>query len=269
MSKFYKALEISSKASGQDAKKSTVIQIDGFTTRLSDEMVVVKQPESEVAEYFRFLRSWITRPASGEPPKSILVTSALTQEGKTFISCNLAASISQGVEEYALIVDADIRKPKVHKMFGIQSNSEGLSSYLEKNVPLSELLIKTSIEKLTILNSGISDRNPAELLSSEKMKWLIKELRDRHSDRYVIIDSPPLEMTPETAVVAHYVDAVILVIRYGKTPRHCVKSALEKIPKEKFLGIVFNANEKEGRGRYGSYKYGYGYGNDKGKGEKK
>ena len=258
MSKFYKALEVAGKTGRTDDKKSKVIQIKGFDTDVGKELIVVKNPDSVAAEYFRFLRSWITRPAAGKPPRTILVTSALMQEGKTFVACNLAASVSQSVEESALLIDADIRNPKAHKLLGIRPGDGGLASCLEKNVPFSDVLVKTCVEKLTFVPAGTSDRSPAELLTSDKMKKLVADERDRYSNRYVVIDSPPLELTPETAVVANFVDAVILVVMYGKTPRHCVKEALEKIPKEKFLGIVFNASEKEGRGRYGRYKYGYG-----------
>ena len=162
-----------------------------------------------------------------------------------------------------MIIDADLRKPKIHKVFGTHSQSGGLSCILSENVALQDLVEKTSIEKLSILRAGDCTKNPAELLSSEKMRKTIREARQRYTDHFVIVDSSPLEMTPETAVVTSFVDAVILVVRYAKTPRHCVRSALEKIPKDKLLGIVFNADEKEGRRRYGGYNYKYGYGKTK------
>ena len=261
MSKFHKALEVAGQAAPPEAKKrQTVIPLKGVQPRISPELVVVKNPESEISEYFRFLRSLITRPAAGDPPATILIASALTGEGKTFVASNLAASIGQSMEDSALIIDADLRKPKIHKVFGTHSQSGGLSCLLSENIALTDLVEKTSVEKLSILRAGKCTQNPAELLSSQKMRKTLREVRQQYPGHFVIIDSSPLEMTPETAVVTNFVDAVILVVRYAKTPRHCVRSAMEKIPKDKFLGIVFNADQKEGRRRYGGYKYKYGYG---------
>jgi exopolysaccharide/PEP-CTERM locus tyrosine autokinase len=221
---------------------------------------VLTSPDSVIAEHFRFLRSRITRPTAGAPPRTVMVTSALGGEGKTFVACNLAAAISQSLEEYVLLIDADIRKPSVHKVFGIQDYKEGLSTHLANGAPLSSVLRKTMIDKLTILPSGNSTKIPAELLSSEKMETLIQEVRDRYPDRFVIIDSPPLEYAAESSVIANSVDAVIVVVRYGKSPRQTVKSALRRIPKEKLLGIVFNAYEQS-LARFGAYRYmKYGYG---------
>ncbi len=261
MSKFQKALEVAGQAgASRTEKKQTVIPLKGIETTSSSELIVVQDPQGEIAEYFRFLRSLITRPPEGEPPKTILVTSALSGEGKTFVASNLAASIGQSLEDAALIIDADLRKPKIHKLFPTRSQSGGLSCLLAENIPLQDLVEKTSVEKLLMLRAGNCGKNPAELLSSEKMRKSLLEARQLYPDHFVIIDSSPLEMTPETAVIVSYVDAVVLVVRYAKTPRHCVRSAMEKIPKEKLLGIVFNASEKEGRRRYGGYHYKYGYG---------
>jgi protein-tyrosine kinase len=223
-------------------------------------LVAINEPDSAIAECFRFLRSKVTRPATGDPPRSVLITSAIMGEGKTFVACNLAASISQSLEEHVLLIDADLRDPSVHKVFGMRSSKEGLSTSLAGDAPLAGLLRKTNINKLTILPAGNSTQIPAELLSSEKMKALLREVRDRYADRFVIIDGPPLQLTAETAVLANVVDAVILVVRHGRTPRDLVKAAMEKIQKEKLLGVVYNGYDEPMRlySQYGYYKYGYG-----------
>ena len=263
MSKFYDALELAKKGDKkqQELQEKPVIEFGEKKKPIfRKELVVLNEPDSEVAEYFRFLRSFITRPVKGNPPRSLLIASALVGEGKTFVASNLAACISQGIEEHVLLIDSDLRKPTVYKIFGVPNKNHGLSTYLSKNEPLTDLLTKTSIEKLTILPAGNSTKIPTELLSSDKMKNLIQEVRNRYEDRIVIIDSSPLDITPESSVIAKFVDAILLVVRYGKTPRHCVRSALEKIPKEKLLGVVFNGNESQFR-RYGPYRYyRYGYG---------
>jgi exopolysaccharide/PEP-CTERM locus tyrosine autokinase len=224
------------------------------------ELVVFSRPDSLCAESCRFLRSSITHHSADNPPRSILITSALMGEGKTFVACNLAASISQMREEHALLVDADLRNPSAHKSFGIPSAERGLSTYLAGSAGLPDLLKKTNFDKLTILPAGNSAMAPAELLSSERMRSLIQELRDRYRDRFIIIDSAPLELAPETSVIANAVDAVLLVVLHGKTPRNLVKQAVKKIKKEKFMGVVYNAYNEPFKlyDRYGYYKYGYG-----------
>ncbi len=267
MSKFYEVLEDEKRSKKKQSELGLKPVFESGEKRkptFPKELVVFNDQDSEIAEYFRFLRSLIAYPVEGNPPRTIMITSALIGEGKTFVASNLAVSISQGIEGHVLLIDADLRRPCIYKVFGLPSNNEGLSSYLLKNKPLADLLIKTSVEKLTILPAGNSTRIPSELLSSGKMKNLIQEVESRYDDRFVIIDTSPLEMTSESSVITKYVDAVILVVRSSKTPHHCVRAAMEKIPKEKLLGIVFNGHEKQFR-RYGPYKYGYGYGYGYGK----
>ncbi|MGV8056436.1 MAG: polysaccharide biosynthesis tyrosine autokinase [Smithellaceae bacterium] len=259
MSKIYEALE---KAKEEKHPKEVFDIVPVFQDEQPElkELFVLDNLDSPITESFRFLRSKITRPSSGDPPRSILISSALKGEGKTFVACNLAASISQGIEEYVLLIDADLRNPRVHKVFGIGSGKEGLSTYLDNKATLSALLRKTALNKLTVLPAGNSTSTPAELLSSERMRSLIREVKDRYPDRYIIIDSPPLEMTPEASVIANEVDAVILVVRHGKTPRDAVKAATGRVQKEKLLGIVYNGYDEPFKtyDRYGYYKYGYG-----------
>jgi len=227
---------------------------------VSEELVVFNSPNSLFTESCRFLRSKITRPSANNPPRSILISSALSGDGKTLVACNLAASISQTPEEYALLVDADLRSPRAHKIFGVPPVELGLSTYLSGKAALPGLLQKTAFDKLTFLPAGNSTTTPAELLSSERMRELIRELRDRYSDRFIIIDSAPLALAPETTVIANAVDAVILVVRHGKTPRDAVMQAIKRINKEKLIGVVYNAYDEPSKlyNRYGYYGGGYG-----------
>jgi exopolysaccharide/PEP-CTERM locus tyrosine autokinase len=265
MSKIYEALE-KAKRDKQATQDKQARQDYDFLPPLEEsptelkELIVLNEPDSPMAECFRFLRSRVTRPAAGNPPRTILVTSALMGEGKTFVACNLAVSISRSLEEHVLLIDADLRDPSVHEVFGIPSSRDGLSTFLSKDTALSSLLKRTSIDKLSILPAGNSTETPSELLSSARMKELIREVRDRYPDRFVIIDGPPLQLTAETPVLANEVDAVIFVVRHGKTPRDAAKSALEKIQKEKLLGVVYNGYDEPARlhGKYGYYRYGYG-----------
>jgi len=202
-------------------------------------LVVLSDPQSFEAEQFKILRTNILFPEVGDPPRSILVTSAVPGEGKSFVSANLAVSIAQNINEYVLLVDCDIRKPSVHGQFGF-SEVNGLSEYLSSDLQLEPLLQKTEIDKLTILPGGHPPHNPSELLSSKKMLQLLVEIKARYKDRYIIIDSPPPKLTAETSAIARHVDGIILVVRYGKTSRQDVVELIEKVGKRKLLGTIVN-----------------------------
>jgi protein-tyrosine kinase len=218
--------------------------------RLSQNLVTFHTPQSIEADLFKVLRTNLLFPAEGTPPKSILVTSAVPGDGKSFVSSNLAISIAQGIEEFVLLVDCDIRRPSLHTYFGF-GKVNGLSSYLDGSDPIEKLLLKSPISKLSILPGGRPPRNPTELLSSRKMRGLLDEITRRYDDRYIIIDSPPPSMAAEVTAIAQSVDGVILVVRSGKTPRQAVHDTVERIGKAKILGIVLNQAEQSVKKYYG------------------
>jgi exopolysaccharide/PEP-CTERM locus tyrosine autokinase len=264
MGKIYEALERADKRPSETENK--VAKFVRPQLELSPDLVVVQRPGAAIAEQFRFLRSKVIRPGADDAPRTILVTSALQAEGKTFVASNLAATISQGLDEYVLLVDADLRKPQVHNIFGIPEPEQGLSSHLRDGVPLQDVLCKTGIDKLTILPAGSSGENPVELLASQRMKSFIAEVRDRYPDRVVIFDSPPMELAPESLVMAKEVDGVFLVLKRAATPRDVVRSSLEKLDQDRFLGVILNRDKQTSKlyrhykGKNESYGYGYGYG---------
>jgi exopolysaccharide/PEP-CTERM locus tyrosine autokinase len=184
----------------------------------------------------------------------IMVTSAVPGEGKSFISSNLAISIAQNIDEHVLLMDCDLRLPSIHNRFRFESKT-GLSDYLTGNVPLSSLLVKVGIDKLSILPGGKPPANPSELLSSDKMTQLLEEVRARYEDRYIIIDSAPPQLTAESSALARQVDGIVLVINYGKTKRELVADLLEIIGKEKIIGVVFNRFNLRSSTYYGYGKY--------------
>jgi len=219
-------------------------------------LVTVTRPHSAEAEQFRQLKNTILFPEKGEPPRTIMVTSASPSEGKSFVSSNLAVSIAQSIDEYVLLMDCDLRKPSIHSRFGY-SEIDGLSEYLSSAKPLSSLLVKTFLDKLTILPGGTIPSNPSELLSSEQMRRLLHEVRLRYSDRYIIIDTPPPSMTSETNALARQVDAVIIVIREGMTRVKDVQNIIDIYGKEKIFGVVKNFSKPKSRYGYAYEKYGY------------
>jgi len=220
-------------------------------------LVTIAKPHSAESEQFRLLKNTLLFPEKGEPPRSIMITSASPDEGKSFIAANLAITIAQSIDEYVLLMDCDLRRPTIHSLFGFK-NVEGLSEYLTSAKPLSGLLLKSFINKLTILPGGTRPINPSELLSSEQMRRLLQEAKLRYSDRYIIIDTPPPSMTSETNAIARQVDGIIIVIRQGKTRKKDVQDIIDIYGKEKIIGVVKNfAKNSHGYG-YAYEKYGYG-----------
>lgn len=221
--------------------------------QLDPNLITHHSPQSIESELFKVLRTNLLYPSAGSVPKTILVTSALPGDGKSLVSANLAISIAQGVEEHVLLIDCDIRKPSIHSMFG-HHQVIGLSEYLSQDRDLSNFILKTPVEKLSIISGGSPPANPAELLSSKKMKALIKDVSGRYEDRFVIIDSPPPSMAAETTAIANLVDGVIVVVKNGKTPRNAVTELVEQIGKEKLLGVVLNFFDQSIKKYYGYRK---------------
>lgn len=213
--------------------------------------------KSFAAEQFRMLRTHLLFPANGRSPRCILVTSALPNEGKSFVSANLAITFAQNIDKHVLLVDCDMRKPTIHNLFGYAS-APGLSDHLAHRRPLEELILKTSYERLRILPGGTPPPNPAELLSSDRMTDFIEEIRHRYDDRYIIIDSPPPQLTAETSAMARLVDGILLVVRSGGTKRELIGEVVDKLGKDKFVGVVANWVDDRvfayyGKGQYAKY----------------
>jgi len=235
---------------------------------LSKNLVSLEDPQSYEAEQFKMLRNTILFPVSGVAPKSILVTSALQDEGKSFVSANLAISIAMNVNKHVLLIDCDLRKPDLHRVFEF-GDVPGLSNYLAERRPLDSLLVKTTVEKLTLLPGGPILPNPSELASSNKMSAMLEEVKHRYQDRLIIIDSPPPGLAAETSFLARQVDGIVLVVKYGKTSKEDVQDLMDTVGSDKILGVVINYLDMPLSRRYGYGKYGkYGRYGGFGKGKK-
>ncbi len=228
------------------------------------QLVSVHHPKSLGAEQFRKLRTYLLQLNVKNPPKTIMVTSATSGEGKSFVSANLAAGLSRDLHAHALLVDCDLRAPSLENLFGLH-NGLGLADYLKDSRKIADLLLTTGIEKLSLLPAGSIPENPTELIGSKKMEDLVHELKSRYNDRYVIFDSTPLLTASESEVLSNLVDGIIVVIKAGVTPRETVKQAISFLEKGKILGLVLNHLEFRSPGlhsRYfgsGGYYYHYGY----------
>jgi len=219
--------------------------------KIEPDMVSLVKPDSPEMELFRLLRTRILFPQNGRrPPRTILVTSALPEEGKSFVAANLAVNIAKNVDEHVLLVDCDLRKPSIHTKFGF-SRVKGLSEYLSAGLELESLLLKAEVEKLTLLPSGDPPQNPSELITSSKMEALIEELKIRYDDRYIIFDSPPSLMAPETSAIAKWADGILVVVKYG-TPMNLVEELVSHLDRHKIIGAVIN---KINQAEFRSYSY--------------
>lgn len=206
--------------------------------------------DSQIAEAFRYLRVAINFSASPESLRTLVFTSCLPHEGKSFISHNIGISFAVDGNK-TLLVDCDLRRPVLHKIFRID-NATGLSNYLTSNVPLDAVLKETSVENLTIVTSGPVSPNPGEILGSERMHQFLKEVREKY-DR-VIIDCPPLTGIGDGYVVGSQIGQIVLVIASGKTPVDLIKHTHKQIEKAgtKVLGVILSMVDMD-KERYGGY----------------
>lgn len=232
---------------------------EDIKNRIDPSLVAILSPYSVEAEQFRLLKNNLLFPEKGSPAKCIMITSPTPGEGKSFVSSNLAISIARSIDEYVLLMDCDLRRPILHSLFGYDQ-IEGLSEYLLGKKGLSSILVRTFLDKLTLMPGGTLPPNPSELLSSEQMRQLIKEVKQRYSDRYILIDTPPPYITSEVNALARSADGVVIVIKNGKTKKKDVESVIDIYGKDKILGIVNNfAPKRLGKKYQDAYQY-YGYG---------
>ncbi len=229
---------------------------------LDNKLVSFFEPSSMVAEQFRRLRTYLIKPGMDNSLKTILITSAMAGEGKSLIAINLAITIAIELHSNALLVDCDLRNPTLSRWFGFEE-AKGLSNYLLGEAEIPDLLVKSSVDKLTILPGGTLQDNPVELIGSNKMKSLVQDLKSRYADRYIIFDSSPLLATTEPSVLNEMVDGILFVIRSGDTPRESVLQALKLLDKKKIMGVVLNNLEFKTkalfRRYFGTHRYYYDY----------
>ncbi|MDD5223823.1 MAG: polysaccharide biosynthesis tyrosine autokinase [bacterium] len=221
-------------------KKSTV-----------DELVVLSHPHSNAAEAFRLIRTGIFLSTAERPPKTILITSSAPFEGKTLNAVNLALTMAQ-TESRTLIIDGDMRKPRVNKIFGIPV-SPGLTDLLTSNLDPAQVVQATSDPHLDVITAGKTPPNPAELLGSERMRRILAVVSERY-DR-VIIDSPPLIAITDGVILSSITEGVILVVHAGRTGKELVYRSVKSLQDAgaKILGIVLNNLE------FKDYPYSYYY----------
>ena len=226
------------------------------------QLITVMHPKSPISEQFRTLRTNINFMAIDHPIKTLALTSANASEGKSTVTDNLAIVWAQTGQK-VLLVDADLRRSTLHRTFNLD-NREGLTTILTSRahtIDLNTIIQPSGIDNLSLLPSGPTPPNPAELLSSQRMKDFLKAARERYD--MVIVDVPPMLVVTDTQVISRNLDAVVLVVKQGQTQKLGAKRAVEllKMAHANLLGYVMNDVVSDGSAGYG-YGYGYGYGND-------
>lgn len=225
-----------------------------FNGKIDPLLITFLEPESQAAESFKLLGVKMLSINSGLQGRVIMVTSPQPFDGKSTVATNLAVAIAQELNKYALLLDCDLRRPSLHQVFGLQA-SEGLHEYLAQGTSVGPYLLKTPVKKLRLLPGGRPSSNPSELLSSDKMRLLIEELRGRYQDRYIIADFPPAAFAADTSFLSHIVDGVLLVARSGKTPKEMIREAVARIGRDRLLGVVFNEDGEAHKAYQDYYKY--------------
>ncbi len=226
------------------------------------ELVTKSRPRSQMAESYRALRTSLLLTFAGGPPKVILITSALPEEGKTTTSVNSAIVLAQKGTR-VLLIDADLRRPSIHKTLGMGPQF-GLSNVLTGTATLQQAIIPSTIlPELFILPAGTPPPNPAELLASAKMKDVLEELRKQYD--HIVIDSPPTLSVTDAVVISTSADAVVLVIRSGHTTKPALRRARDILLQvnARVCGVLVNAVDLNSPDYYYHYeyqgKYGHGY----------
>ena len=218
-------------------------------------LITIQEPNSPMAEAYRTLRTNIQYSSFDQKVKTILITSSGPGEGKTTTSSNLAVVMAQGGNK-TILIDCDQRKPNVHKVFKL-SNSTGLSNRLVEETEMEFGIQKTQIPNLHILTAGTRPPNPAELLSSKKMKSFVEALKNNFD--FIILDTPPIVMVTDAQILAQYTDGCLLVVSSGEAERDSVIKAqglLQKV-NAKILGVILNKVDVTKKGYY-HYQYEYG-----------
>ena len=191
----------------------------------------------------------------------IMVSSALSGDGKTFTCINLALSMSSEKDVRVLLVDADVPKPHISRIFGVADQPGLIDLLIDDNLRVEDVLLATDVPGLTLLPAGQHNDQSTELLASRRMRELTSQLARRYSNRAVVFDSPPLLMTPESRVLASHMGQIAMVVCAGRTPVQAAQDAVACIDESKALNLILNQSSVSGLsgGQYG-YGYGYGYG---------
>jgi protein-tyrosine kinase len=220
-------------------------------------LVAAVAPVSLAAEQYRSLRMRINRLERHRSVKTMLVTSPGKGDGKSITAANLALTMAQEFHARVLLIDADLRRSRLHSLLGLGSGA-GLCDVLVGAASVEDVMVWLPEHRLTVIPAGLSAAHPAELLGSATMRTTLESLRTKF-DR-IVIDTPPIAPLADVGVLAPLVDGVVLIVRAGVTPRPAIERALTAVEAPKLLGLVLNDVGESAKKYYAQYGYGYGKG---------
>lgn len=217
-------------------------------------LIALTNPRSPITESYRALRTNIDFSSVDEQTKVIMVTSAGPEEGKSTVVGNLAVTYAQN-ERNVLLIDADMRKPTVHRTFQL-SNRYGLSSYLSRQADLEEVVQESEVPNLFVMTAGPIPPNPAEMLNSNSMTKLMEQLREQFD--IILIDTPPILAVTDAQLLASKSDGVLMVISAGKVKKEVAIKAKDSLTRvnARILGVVLNNVKRKASEEYYYYYYG-------------
>ena len=247
-------------ANVKDIERQSRIPILGVVgkSNLGNGLEVLRRPKSAIAESFRAIRSslqFMYKKQGVTGAKTVLLTSSVSGEGKTFTSINIASVFALS-EKKTVLVGLDLRKPKIFGDFDID-NDKGVVNYLINDATLEEVTQKTEIPSLDIITSGPIPPNPSELLMGDAMEAFIATLKEKYD--YIILDSPPLGLVADALELNRFADATIYMVRQNYTKKGMLSVINQKYKKGEIDNVSFVLNHYDVKGTYG-YGYGYGYG---------
>lgn len=215
-------------------------------------IISYNDPKSVISEQYRAIRTNIEYSNVDQNTKTILVTSSDKNEGKTTTVSNLAVSFAN-LNKKVLIIDCDLRNPSIHKMFRL-NNIYGLTDILAKDRAVDKCIQKTELENLYVLTAGSTPPNPAEILSSEKMKNLIEDLKNIYD--YIFIDTPPIGLVTDAGVLSSFIDGVVLVVKSESVEKKYLEETKKKLDAvdARILGAILNSYKSEQKD-YNYYSY--------------
>lgn len=204
-----------------------------------ERLVSFYSPSSSQGKRIDILRSQLLYPFQGEPPRIIMITSAAPREGRSLLAANLAISFSRGLQQYVMVIDCHLHRPEMHRLLGVPRRP-GLADYLEHSAEVPDIIHWTKMDKLSVIPAGSPSQRSSELLGTDRMAELLDELRARYSDRYILLDTPPVQAVDDPAVLARLVEGIIFVVLSGDTDREVVLRGLGRLPADRIIGVVMN-----------------------------
>ena len=229
-------------------------QQTGRTFELDPHLVAALAPTSLAAEQYRSLRTRVKRAEGTRSMRAIVITSPSKGDGKSLTAANLALTMGQEFQQRILLVDADLRRPTIHRLFGL-GDGPGLTDVLMGGAELENVLVPLPEYHVTILPAGTPPSHPAEMLGSSAMRRVLDTLRTRF-DR-VLIDMPPVAPLADLHIVAPQVDGILMIVRAGMTARPAIERALSGLDVSKVLGLVLNESGGDASRKQDYEGYGY------------